>query len=404
MFNFGRRSESIRLGLLLPLAVATGVMTSAVSRVASLLVCPQGCPFSSIQAAIDAAAPGDTILVAPGRYDEVLMINKRLTLQGAAPDFVERIKELWSTNNPQEIIALREREEVAIYGPGSIPGPVISVQETTVTISGFTIGKVYAHAEELSDDDYGVLVQPGAQAIIENSILVGGMGSILVNSAMISLSNAIVASNSLGIEVHGASQATITDSWIENIGAAALTFDGFSQVLLLRSRIANNWVWCIIVGDSAQVQIQDNEILGNGIGIEIYGEKAQVQILNNQFSGNIEGVRVEYGQAIIQSNRFEGQKERGIWVSSQARLIENIVSKNEGDGIRISCDAQVEVVRNEIVDNGGCGIVISGPSCSGHPFPFAGSIVGRENEVHNNAKGDLCPPDYPWPPGFVKGP
>ncbi|WP_205006295.1 hypothetical protein, partial [Escherichia coli] len=29
-------------------------------------------------------------------------------------------------------------------------------------------------------------------------------------------------------------------------------------------------------------------------------------------------------------------------------------------------------------------------------------ITGSGNIFRNNGKGDLCPPDYPWPPGFRK--
>jgi Ca2+-binding RTX toxin-like protein len=45
-----------------------------------LLVGPGG--FPSIQAAINAANPGDTILIAPGTYNENVVVNKAVTLQG----------------------------------------------------------------------------------------------------------------------------------------------------------------------------------------------------------------------------------------------------------------------------------------------------------------------------------
>lgn len=48
-------------------------------------VCPSGCPFSKIQAALDAAKDGDTITVGPGVYRENLVITKSVSLVGADP-------------------------------------------------------------------------------------------------------------------------------------------------------------------------------------------------------------------------------------------------------------------------------------------------------------------------------
>ena len=57
--------------------------------------CPSA-PYSSIQAAIDAAGPGDTVTVCPGSYIEgsgapgtnALTISKSLTIKGAGADLV----------------------------------------------------------------------------------------------------------------------------------------------------------------------------------------------------------------------------------------------------------------------------------------------------------------------------
>jgi nitrous oxidase accessory protein NosD len=46
-------------------------------------VCPKNCQFSSIQAAINAASPGDTITIAAGKYYENVVVSQSVTLQGS---------------------------------------------------------------------------------------------------------------------------------------------------------------------------------------------------------------------------------------------------------------------------------------------------------------------------------
>ncbi|MEM2962781.1 MAG: right-handed parallel beta-helix repeat-containing protein, partial [Candidatus Bathyarchaeia archaeon] len=50
-------------------------------RAAELHVGP-GQPYTTIQAAVNAANPGDTIIVHPGTYDEQVVVDKSLTIQG----------------------------------------------------------------------------------------------------------------------------------------------------------------------------------------------------------------------------------------------------------------------------------------------------------------------------------
>lgn len=46
-------------------------------------VCASGCPFTTVQAAVAAASPGDTITICAGTYVGTTMITKNLTLHGA---------------------------------------------------------------------------------------------------------------------------------------------------------------------------------------------------------------------------------------------------------------------------------------------------------------------------------
>lgn len=71
--------------LLLVVGLLFSALPAGRAQAATLNVCPSGCTYSSIQAAIDAAGNGDTISVGPGTYNESIVLNKpNITVKSTA--------------------------------------------------------------------------------------------------------------------------------------------------------------------------------------------------------------------------------------------------------------------------------------------------------------------------------
>lgn len=114
--------------------------------VSSCTVCPSGCPFTSVQAAINAAKAGDTITICSGAYTENISIQQNLTLAGAGAS-------------------------VQLDG-GGMGSVVFVVRGVAVTIADLTIAN-------------GVALTPGE----------GGFGGGINNLGHLILSNVIVQDN-----------------------------------------------------------------------------------------------------------------------------------------------------------------------------------------------------------------
>ncbi|HQL51306.1 MAG TPA: right-handed parallel beta-helix repeat-containing protein, partial [Kiritimatiellia bacterium] len=201
-------------------AVAAGVLGVVAAGAATLQVGP-GQTYTTIQAAINAANAGDTIIVAAGTYVEQVSLQKALTLQGAN----------------------------AGVSAGAVPGTRTA---ETIVDGGFYI-QVSAHGAVID----GFTIQNGYQyGGHKNGIGVGGQAGAVTD---VKIQNNIIkevgGSQSQGVEVVA----------------------GCNNLLLKNNEIVNNWRG-VYLNAASGVTVEGNSIhANNGVGVGI-GSSGQVAI------------------------------------------------------------------------------------------------------------------------------
>jgi hypothetical protein len=209
------------------LAIATLAFLPVTAHAAALNVCPSGCPFATIQAAMSAAQSGDMIAVAPGTYPGGVTVSQNVTLVGSGTALT------------------------TIQGGGPVvlipAGVTVSIKDITIT-GGNVVGRGggIANYGTLSVKD--VLVNANFASISGGGI--ANFGSITVLSSVISgnqagfagggiagsvtLSNSTVVGNTAanGGGMAAQSPATVTDTTIANnratsVGGGVATVNAF---------------------------------------------------------------------------------------------------------------------------------------------------------------------------------
>ena len=193
------------LGSVTPLTMLT---TRALA--ADLHVCPAGCPYGTIQGAVNSAVSGDVIQIGAGRYVEnVKIIDKRLTLIG-------------------ESAATTEVD-------GHLDGPVFTLSSGVasyyhlIEITGLTV----THGS--GEIGGGVLVQQGAYLHLHDSVVIGNSafsgGGIFIGTPRgppTTVTGCLIAGNNTAFSGHAPPSG----------GGVAVGDD--SSVVITRSTITRN--------------------------------------------------------------------------------------------------------------------------------------------------------------------
>jgi len=264
--------------------------------------CPTA-PYTSIQAAVTAAAPGDTVKVCAGAYNEQVVI-------GAGKDGLKVI-----SDKPLQAVI---KAPLVMAEPGDI---VRITQAQNVLLRGFTIAGPLPDALFCSvTTRTGVRVDGGASATIDKNHITE------IRSTSPALRG---CQNGVGIQVGRQAEnqvgtATITNNTIDLYQKNGMTIDNVGS----SARVEHNVVTDagateitapngIQVSRGANASVRENEVSGNvyaaapaanGTGILLFQAGSDVTVENNEVFANDDGISlVDTDGAKIKRNKSHDQ-------------------------------------------------------------------------------------------------
>ncbi|HET8562436.1 MAG TPA: choice-of-anchor Q domain-containing protein, partial [Candidatus Binatia bacterium] len=320
--------------ILLTLAVLAGLfIRETVPQVRAMtIVVPDS--YTTIQAAINAANPGDTIIVRPGTYSENVTINKPIVLTAESYDSTD------PTRNTTIIHARSSRKPVISIPAGAAPMP---------TVRGFILRNgregIFISSDAVIEYNYLVGMQDqidvtgGGGGVIHGNVFFDSGDDAIdldnMNRSLLIEHNRMLYSRDDGIEVRlqdataPVQPITITFRNNEIIGCSE---DGI-QFIDYGQTVDTQRIYFITGNVIANSVFSGIGLMGNASSVEDYsGADIQeaIRVYNNTIYGNNYGISGG-DNLIAYNNIIANSTTRGVWrVQGFASLVAYTLFYNNG--------------------------------------------------------------------------
>ncbi|MDD5556974.1 MAG: SdrD B-like domain-containing protein [bacterium] len=372
----------------------------------------------TIQAAIDAAAKDDLILVAPGTYDENPILYKKVRLQGSGPATA-----IFANPNPSEALQewhdrllqiladaglpdTYEANDIAKEAPGimvlgNIPGFEFDAAPPAGLIDGFHIfGSLSGGGIYVNNDAAGLVVSNnrirGNQGNHAGGITVGtpDLGFPSPNDAVAIRFNRIAKNGGVrgagGIGIYAGADDYLVEDNIIAANFSRYSGGGIAHVGLsdggriLRNRILFNEVFYGLLLAGA----------GDGGGIHVAGETVpgalsdgagSVTIDRNLIQGNLAGAGNGGGISAVAVNGADLASPPADWYALNVfnTMIVNNAAGLAGGGVSLQDCARVNIVNSTIAHNDSTATSANafGPGDTLHSIPQGAGIVSHAHSA-----------------------
>lgn len=270
--------------------------------------------YQTIQEAIDAANPGDTIFVHEGAYSEHLIVNKTVTLEGENENLV------------------------MVEGQGT--GTVFLVTADRVSISHFTI----------KDGNYGIFSdQTDALEILQNIITNYAYGIYQNRTTDSWVTYNDISFGEYGIVTYEAHNDAIRFNTISyNTVYGAKDYNSQLKNCFNWNKFFKNKVAYYYDPDQnlSTLEFDGNIIEDNEIGIKV-SSASTVNLTNNTIRNNMYGIYLTDASPLVYNNSLEGNSIGIFCEDSSSLILHNTISGGE---FGIYCEDSSPMIQENVME------------------------------------------------------
>ena len=289
-------------------------------------------PYTTIQAAIDAASSGDTIIVGPGIYNEAITVNKSLTIQssGTAANTIINASNTQGPMPPYMYAVTITANDVTFQGFTVKYNWLYSMKLCGIKLDGASgctvsdnVGDVGNEAGIYLDnsDNNTISGNDFSNNAVDNGIyLYYSDGNEIVGNDVSSLSG----HHPKGIQMNMADNNLIHGHTINSDRYAIWIYQGCSGNKIYENELSSNTragIYCEWSAGSGN-EIYDNTISGNPVGILWLGSNNE--IYENDITGNTDkGIWLFAGKGnTIHFNNIVGNVNYGVYNSVSGEIVD----------------------------------------------------------------------------------
>lgn len=256
----------------------------------------QAANFTSIQAAVDAANPGDEIVVKPGIYEENIAVTKSVSITSESGNFSDTI--IQAADSSQDIFS--------IWANGvSIKGFGINGSESAAGIHFFGVIDCLIENNKLSNHSCGI--------------------DLYMISSHNTLDNNEISDCASGISLSGSWNNNLSNNSISNCSNGISLFDSPNNILE-NNKISENVEGISLTGESNGNTLTNNTVvLNEELGVRIY-ETSDNLIYNNYFNNT---VNVD-SKVVLDTNIWNTTKTEGVNIAGGPYLGGNVWARPDG--------------------------------------------------------------------------